>query len=240
MIEALSQLVELQSCDRDVDQLRRRAEAIPRDGARLRGEAEAAADEVASRKKELEDSRRRRREWEREIEGLDAQVQKLQVQQFQLKSNTDFAAMTREIDAIKAKKSDLETRVILLLDAEEQLHSAVRRAEAEAGETAARAKAEQARLDELLAGVRSELERALEVRRQVFERLPAGLRARYERIREVKQGTAVVPVVKGACGGCFTALPPQRVNDIRLGTKVLACEGCGRLLVWSGDGLEML
>lgn len=236
MIEDLAHLLELQVHDREVDRLRRCAEAIPRDIEKVEADVEAGLAEVAVRKRELEGSRKKRRESEREIERLDGEIQKLQAQQFLLKTNKDFAAMTREIDALKVKRSDLETQVILILDSEEEVAEAVRRAEKELEQIQAKAVGERSRLEVVLAEVKADLTRAVDVRAKTSQRLPADLRARYERIRDGKQGLAVVSVIKGACGGCFTALPPQRVNDVKLGTKVLACEGCGRLLVWSGNG----
>jgi predicted nucleic acid-binding Zn-ribbon protein len=240
MIEDLSRLLELQVQDREADQLRRRAEAIPKETAKVLGDVETVKAEVALRKKELEASQKRRRDAEHEVGRLDGEIQKLQGQQFLLKTNKDFAAMTREIDLLKEKRSDLETQVILLLDSEDEFVGAVRRAEKEFEAVTAKASAETSRLDSTLAGIRADLERVLEARARLTEKLAPELRSRYERIREGKHGIAVVPVVKGSCGGCFTALPPQRINDVRLGAKVLACEGCGRLLVWSGDGAEVI
>jgi len=42
----------------------------------------------------------------------------------------------------------------------------------------------------------------------------------------------VVAIVKGACGGCFRAQPPQVLQEARRGDRLLACDGCGRLLIW--------
>ena len=43
-------------------------------------------------------------------------------------------------------------------------------------------------------------------------------------------GLAVVPVKRGACGGCFNTVPPQRQADIRDKKKIIVCEHCGRIL----------
>ena len=54
---------------------------------------------------------------------------------------------------------------------------------------------------------------------------------RYERIRKAKGGKAVVPVKRGACGGCFNRVPPQKILEIRQNLKLYQCEHCGRILV---------
>lgn len=54
----------------------------------------------------------------------------------------------------------------------------------------------------------------------------------YNRIRKnARNGLAVVTVERDACGGCFSAIPPQRQLDIRMHRKIIVCEYCGRILV---------
>jgi predicted nucleic acid-binding Zn-ribbon protein len=54
----------------------------------------------------------------------------------------------------------------------------------------------------------------------------------YKRIRKnARNGLAVVPIERDACGGCFSKIPPQRQLDIRMHRKVIVCEYCGRILV---------
>jgi len=58
----------------------------------------------------------------------------------------------------------------------------------------------------------------------------------YKKIRaNARNGLAVVPVERDACGGCFNKIPPQRQLDIASRKKIIVCEYCGRILVDSGD-----
>ena len=54
----------------------------------------------------------------------------------------------------------------------------------------------------------------------------------YKRIRKAaRNGLAVVPIDRDACGGCFNKIPPQRQTEIKMHKKVIVCEYCGRILV---------
>ena len=54
----------------------------------------------------------------------------------------------------------------------------------------------------------------------------------YKKIRaNARNGLAVVPVERDACGGCFNKIPPQRQLDIASHKKIIVCEYCGRILV---------
>ena len=61
----------------------------------------------------------------------------------------------------------------------------------------------------------------------------------YTKIRaNAKNGLAVVMVKRGACGGCFNTVPPQRQADIREKKKLIVCEHCGRILAGVEDEIE--
>ena len=67
-----------------------------------------------------------------------------------------------------------------------------------------------------------------EAREKVDERLLNS----YDRIRKnYRNGLAVVPVERDACGGCFNAIPPQKQSEIKQRKKIIICENCGRILV---------
>ena len=69
---------------------------------------------------------------------------------------------------------------------------------------------------------------AAEARQHVDGRLLAS----YEKIRKsYRNGLAVVPVERDACGGCFNAIPPQKQSEIKQHKKIMICENCGRILV---------
>ena len=52
----------------------------------------------------------------------------------------------------------------------------------------------------------------------------------YERLRErLRDGRAVVPLVRGAASGF--SVPPQRQLEIRQRNRIVACEHTGRIIV---------
>ena len=141
-------------------------------------------------------------------------------------------ALQHEIDAARQQRSDLETQVLVQLEAED--HELTERPVLERALAAAE-KESAGRLGLIEAEERADRERAaaFEAERQkLVEGLPPALRSRYERIRVSKEGRALVPILKGACGGCFRGQPPQVVQEARKRDRVLICDGCGRMLLW--------
>jgi predicted nucleic acid-binding Zn-ribbon protein len=77
-----------------------------------------------------------------------------------------------------------------------------------------------------------EEEKVLSEREKALKKMEAKLEKAYTKIRaNVRNGIAVAPVVRGACGGCFAKIPPQLQSDIRQRKKIVICEHCGRINV---------
>ena len=186
-------------------------------------------------KKELGDYQVKRRQIEKDIEAMVAEERKFQGQLPLVKKNEEYTALLHEIAGVKAKRSDRETELLVLMDEEDK-----RAHEKPAQEKALAALESEA--SGRLAGIASEEQKerdrvaGLEAERAVLvARLPVGTRTRYERIRTSKEGRAVVPIQKGACGGCYRGQPPQMLQEAKRGDRLLVCDGCGRLLIWPPD-----
>ena len=63
------------------------------------------------------------------------------------------------------------------------------------------------------------------------KKIESSLLLSYEKLVErQRNGLAVVKVKRGACGGCFNVVPPQRQAEIKEKKKIILCEYCGRIL----------
>lgn len=72
-----------------------------------------------------------------------------------------------------------------------------------------------------------ELHKALTVLEAQISPAMAG---RYRRLRQ-RIGRAIVPVVNGACTGCFNNTPSAFTSSANHG-NIINCENCGRMLYW--------
>jgi len=75
-----------------------------------------------------------------------------------------------------------------------------------------------------------------EQRLRVVEKIDSDLLARYERLRERRQGLAVVAVVGGLCQGCNINIPPQQTIELQKdpGT-IMNCPFCNRIIYSSQE-----
>tara|TARA_B110000444_G_C18733624_1_gene544522 strand:+ start:331 stop:1077 length:747 start_codon:yes stop_codon:yes gene_type:complete len=145
----------------------------------------------------------------REFDSLNKEIefQNLEIQLAEKRIKEAKASVTAKTDVISGAKMRLEDRTTDLNTKNSELESIIaetQKDEQKLGKESARAE------------------------KVIDERL---LNA-YKRLRDsVRNGLAVVPVLRDACGGCFNTVPPQRQMDIASRKKVIVCEHCGRVLV---------
>jgi hypothetical protein len=235
MSDEIDRLWTLRSLDEEAHALRGHLARFPEQRHELERRVTEARARLEQAKLRLADLQKQRRDLEREANAFAEQERKFQLQLFSIKKNEEYTALLHEIDATKRKRSDLETQVLVRMDEEEReqkerpgLEQALQSAQREAAERARVLETEEAAVREKL-GV-------IEARREAnVTQLPPTLRARYERVHASRDGRAVVPIVKGACGGCYRGQPPQVLQEARRRDRMLSCEGCGRLMVWPPD-----
>lgn len=87
-------------------------------------------------------------------------------------------------------------------------------------------------LDEITAETKAEEENLREKAQTLELSIEPRLLSAFKRIRNNSHnGLGIVYVERGACGGCFNKIPPQRQLDIRMRKKIIVCEYCGRIMI---------
>ncbi len=230
--EKLSSLVKLQKIDSKLDQIQILKGELPMEVSDLEDEIQG----LTSRKNRIEEEINGMSEFIeqkktaiKEAEGL---VKKYEKQSEAVKNNREFEAINKEIEMqqLEGKLAEKHIR-----DANEELSEKAKALEF--------AKKQIGTKETVLNNKKGELEKIIvdtEKEETHFNKLAADARKgmddrllySYDRIRKsYRNGLAVVPVERDACGGCFNAIPPQKQSEIKQRKKVMVCENCGRILV---------
>lgn len=87
-------------------------------------------------------------------------------------------------------------------------------------------------LDDIVSETKAQEEKIREKAKKTETTIEPRLLAAFKRIRKnARNGLGIVPIQRGACGGCFNKIPPQKQMDIKLGKKIIVCEYCGRIMI---------
>ena len=166
------------------------------------------------------------------IKDSEALIAKYEKQSENVKNNREFEAINKEIEMqqLEIKLAEKHIR-----DANEELTEKIKALDVAKKQVAVKEGVlnhKKGELQKIIADTEKEEthfnKQSADARSHIDERLLYS----YDRIRKsYRNGLAVVPVERDACGGCFNSIPPQRQSEIRLHKKIIVCENCGRILV---------
>lgn len=233
VLPELDALLELQRRDSVLQDAGKRRDELPKRREALRTALAAAKAALDQAKKDLEAARLARRGFEKEVEAFQAEVAKLERQLLDVKTNQEYTAMRHQIEAVKTKRSDVETRILESYDREEAIAAAVKTAEKKVADEDARLKQGEAALDKEKADLETAYEGLVRDRDAMRSQVPQPLLSKYDRMVNVRDGVAVAEIKKGACGACFKSLTPHAMQEARRRESILNCEACGRILIYN-------
>ncbi|HLY68538.1 MAG TPA: C4-type zinc ribbon domain-containing protein [Puia sp.] len=166
------------------------------------------------------------------IKDSEALVKKYEKQSENVKNSREFEAINKEIEMQQLEVKLAEKHI---KDANEEVGEKVVLLERAKKNIAAKdgvLKNKKDELDKIIATTEKEEKHFGKLAADAREKVEPRLLNSYDRIRKnYRNGLAVVPVLRDACGGCFYAIPPQRQSEIRQHKKIIVCENCGRILV---------
>jgi len=230
--EKLRALYELQIVDSSIDKIRILRGELPLEVQDLEDEIEGLTTRIDHFKEELNALNESVSGKKNEIIEAQALIKKYEEQQKNVRNNREFDSLSKEIEyqtleiqLCEKKIREFSTRVSqkeeVMNESNEILEERKQALEEKKGE-----------LDEIIADTKKEEEEMIRKSDEIEKIIEPRLLTAYKKIRSnARNGLAVVPVERDACGGCFNKIPPQRQLDIRSRKKIIVCEYCGRILV---------
>lgn len=228
--EQINLLVSVQEIDTQIYSLRQEKQNIPLKLRHLEEEFAKKKENLAQLEKKGLDLQKQRKEQELELASKEEESRKMQTQLYQLKTNKEYSARLKEIEAVKADVSVLEDKILTLLDEADRLKSEINKEKQFLAEEEKKADAEKQRLDLRSKEIEEKLHQLQAHREQRVERITPKILARYEKILVNRDYLAIVKVAENACQGCFMKVSPQVINLIKMYDNLVICEVCQRIL----------
>jgi uncharacterized protein len=228
-------LFNLQQIDSQIDKIRIIRGELPLEVEDLEDEIIGLETRTENYIQEIETLEKSIHEKEFAIKDCQVLIKRYEEQQMNVRNNREYDSLTKEIEFQNLEIQLAEKRIrefnLLLSSKKEEIESA----QTILNERRNDLEIKRAELSDIVTETEKEeqslIKRSEENQRFIEERLLTA----YKRIRKnARNGLAVVTVERDACGGCYSAIPPQRQLDIRMHKKIIVCEYCGRILVDKG------
>ena len=230
--EKLMALYELQTNDSRIDKIKILRGELPLEVRDLEDDVAGLETRIGKLNEDLENLGVSIAGKNTEIAESKTLIGKYTEQQNKVRNNREYDSLTKEIEfqnleielsekhirefkaQISDKKTIIENSNKILSDRNEDLQH------------------KKSELDEIIKETQKEEENLLSKSGNIQTVIEPRILTAYKRIRDnARNGLAVVPIQRDACGGCFSKIPPQRQLDIRSRKKIIVCDNCGRILV---------
>jgi uncharacterized protein len=230
--DRLRALYSLQMVDSEIDKIKTLRGELPLEVQDLEDEIAGLETRLGNLREEVVTLDKSVQKKHNEISDSEVLIKKYEEQQKNVRNNREFDSLSKEIEyqhleielynkKIKEFSVQIEEKKVLIAESESLLED--RKSDLEN---------KKSELDEIISDTQKEEEGLYKKLEKVQDIIEERLLTAYKRIRSnARNGLAVVPVQRDACGGCFNQIPPQRQLDIKSRKKIIVCEYCGRILV---------
>lgn len=234
MEKKLHLLYKLQQTDSKIDSIYLLRGELPLEVRDLEDEVAGLKTKQASIQKEIKEIENFIAAKKNEMEECRLAIKKYEQQRNNVRNNREFESISKEIEfqqlesQLAEKKANEGAKNLVTKKEElELLGVEMRGREADLD-------AKRKELENIEKETEKEVEKLQEESKGYQDQIDSRMLAAYNKVRtNVRNKMAVVTVVRGACGGCFNKIPPQREIDIDESRKIVVCEYCGRILVSS-------
>lgn len=229
--QKLDALKNLQSIDSQLDEIKKVRGALPEEVADLEDEIAGYETRVEKFNTELAELEGNISDHKTQIKNSESLIKKYEEQQMNVRNNREYDAITKEMELQNLEIQISEKRIKEAYVKIEVKKEEIEKTQGELSERQKDLETKKSELQVLTKESEAEEKKLLGEREKSSKNIEERLLISYTKLRNnARNGLAVVPVDRGACGGCFNVVPPQRQADIRDSKKITVCEHCGRIL----------
>ena len=230
MNKHLNELIELSKNDQAIDSYTPQLEAADKKVAKVQKKIDDAQGELDTLTTDITDNEAKVKTFEEQLTLLNEQLSSNAKKLKEISTEKEMKALSLEEDIAKEKMTFANEEIDRLQGINETKKSLLD----EASEKVTMLAGEFTAINEVVSAERAEIEKAkgeLFVKREELSRnLEQKVLAFYEKIRIWAGNTAVVPVKKQACYGCYMKLNDKTYSEIIRADEICNCPHCGRIL----------
>jgi predicted nucleic acid-binding Zn-ribbon protein len=221
----------LQELDRTISELRREIASFPKHIAEIEKALGSHLKKLEADKGVLAANQRERKKLDGDEKEQQQKISKLKDQMLSAKTNEQYRAFQKEIEYCEAEIRKCDDRRLQLEEEAEGLTKNVKADEAAMADEKRTVDERKKEVAVQADGAKADLARHLAERTQLTTSISKPLLATYERLhKRMHDGRVVAKVEDSTCLGCNITIRPQYLADLKLGSEILACENCRRIL----------
>ena len=234
MLKVLQNLLDLQSVDTRLQDVRTRLAAFPKKiaevDARVAGAKAELEKSIAAQFATVKD----RKKYELDVEQWKDRVRKYQDQTSQVKTNEAYKALQHEVQMAEDEIAKAEDRLLEQMVSGEEYDRRIKAAEKLLKEVEDVARAERAKIDAEKSVAEKELAEGNAERARAVAQIPEDMMDHYDRIMKKHNNVALAEVRDEKCSACGMRVRPHVFQAMRRAAseEMFHCETCTRILFY--------
>lgn len=236
MQEQLTLLEGLQRLDLQLQETEQAISAVPEKLKSMKKDVDAVEALLEKEQRQLSDVQAYRADLDQAVKNDQAQLSKTKAKLAQIKTSKEYMAVQREFETNRRLVAEREEESKKLAGAIEETHQSIAKHEEELNELRQHVKDEEEESERRLVELKKSAEQQRASRQQTAEKVGKSLLRKYDQIRRLRGGLAVVKATDGVCSGCRMQLPPQLYNTLQRLNSIEQCPTCYRIVVFIPPG----
>ena len=230
MSTVLKSLYDLQKIDSDLHLLRdlknKRPLELEKDRRKLtltKGVVDAIGEETKQTKMAADKA-------ELEVKQAENEIDRLQIQLNTAKTNQEYTILKDQIDGHRAKNDELEEAILEKLSRIDGLNDELTQAKTQVDEVEKELALKEDEMNAFLREVDGKIEGLGGERGTHAATIPADAMELYDKVLNRYTDSAVAPVEKRVCQGCYMSVTTQAITQLMTGAELVQCKRCLRIL----------
>lgn len=177
--------------------------------------------------KDLRHNNHKFQQIEQDIEGFEKKI-------YQVKSQKELEAIDHGIAKSRQDKSTTEDIILTLMTEIDDIAKKIAEGGKEFKKESEDFNHQQQKIE---ADININTQKLLEInakRQKIVSTIDPSFLTNYEKLRASRNNLAMVQINEGICQGCFVTIPPQQINEVKMGKEIIRCNSCARILYWKG------
>jgi predicted nucleic acid-binding Zn-ribbon protein len=159
-------------------------------------------------------------------------VEKLKARTSEIKTNKEYQALLKEIEAAEQENKAIEDEILVLMEQIDVAAASITAAEKKARDDEETIVAEQKEHEAAFVKLEEELKESERQRQETAARIDPMVLAQYQKLLASKAGIAIAEARGESCSGCYMSIPPQVFVNVKKNSSIITCPHCGRILYY--------
>jgi predicted nucleic acid-binding Zn-ribbon protein len=230
--KVLQKLIQLQSLDAQLNDLRARLAVFPKKLAEADARIASAKAEVDHNKAAQLTALKERKKYELDVEQWKEKVRKYRDQTSQVKTNEAYKALQHEVEMAEAEIAKAEDRLLEQMVSGEEYDRRIKTSEKSLKETQESVRVQRTKIETDKSAAEQRLAELTTQRAAIVADVPEDLLDHYDRISKKHNGIALAEIRDEKCSACGMRLRPHVFQEMRRmdNEEMFHCETCTRII----------